>query len=74
MNAGVTVSFLGTNNLIETVTNALQKIVIIRKDRTGSKCVVIVRPAGGVATFSIKFKAQVPINGVALIPGYAMSS
>ena len=69
MNA-LSVSFVGVNDPTVPITNALQNIVIILKTRSGSKCVIVNAPSGIHATFSIKFKAQVFINGVVLLPGY----
>ncbi len=57
MNAGVTVSVIGTNNPAYPASNALKNIVILLFTRLGSNCVLISAPASGLATFSIKFKA-----------------
>jgi len=69
MNA-LSVSFLGTEDTTALVANSPKNIVIIFKTRRGIKCVLVRPPACGLATFSIKFKAQVYINGVVLFPGY----
>jgi hypothetical protein len=78
MNAGVTVSYLGTNTAADyLVSNALKNIVVLFYGDTKYKTCVQIdeHESGGVlATFSIKFKAQVPINGVAVLPGYGPSN
>jgi hypothetical protein len=71
MNAGATVSFIGFNDPSWPASNALQNIVLLLvSDDARPKCVYIGEPAVGLATFSIKFKAQVFINGVTLLPPY----
>ena len=61
MNAGVTVSFLGTNDPSYPVFNALQNIVVLlytgSPTPTVSMCVSISPPAAGLATFSVQLKA-----------------
>ena len=65
------VSYLGTNSPLNGVTNSIKNIVVLLAGDARSKCVLIAPPAGGLATFSIKFKGQILINGVTLIPTYS---